>query len=121
MGWFSRIFGENTSTDFPDATQRPPLRLEQLAPRAAPAHGVAHIAGQLRILGGPGNDNIIVVHDGADVLEILDRGLAAARVPSAAVTSIVITGGGGNDRMMIAPDVLQPVLMNGGAGDDLLV
>jgi uncharacterized protein GlcG (DUF336 family) len=121
MGWFSRIFGWNACADLPDPAQQPPLRLEPLEPRTVPALGLAYSAGQLRILGGPGDDNIIVVHSGADVLEILDHGVPAARVPSAAVTSISVTTGVGNDRVMVAPDVLQPVAIDGGAGDDLLV
>jgi uncharacterized protein GlcG (DUF336 family) len=96
-----------------------PLVLERLEPRETPA--VAAVGGTTLVVAGtPGDDRIAVFLDGTDLV-VYDGASEVGRVAAAAVTDIVIDGGGGNDVLQVDRSVPQPADILGGDGDDKLV
>ncbi|HSQ58320.1 MAG TPA: hypothetical protein VLM40_21545, partial [Gemmata sp.] len=97
---------------------RGPLGCESLELRALPSSAVL-AAGTLTIT-GTGTDRIRIVQQG-DNLRVLDGTEELGQFASAAVTSIAVDAGAGNDTVIVANNVLQPVTMNGDGGNDKLV
>jgi len=98
---------------------RTPLRCEYLEERAMLASATL-AAGLLTITGDAGNDRIRVTPEG-DNLRVLDGTQELGTFASAAVFSIEINGGGGNDSIIVNELVSHPVTINGEADNDKLV
>ncbi|MBA4189548.1 MAG: hypothetical protein C0467_16305 [Planctomycetaceae bacterium] len=98
---------------------RTELRCEFLEDRDTPATA-SLAAGVLTITGDAGNDRIRVTPEG-DTLRVLDGTQELGVFSSAAVTSITIDGGDGNDSIIVNELVGQTLTINGGDGNDKLV
>jgi uncharacterized protein GlcG (DUF336 family) len=101
-----------------DRVRRPgraPLGVERLEGRDLPSVSAALAGGVLTITGGPERDNIRVLPDpgGADLV-VYNFLQPVGQFTSAAVQSIVVDGGGGQDRVVIDPQVTQPASLRGG-------
>jgi uncharacterized protein GlcG (DUF336 family) len=97
--------------------------VELLETRFVPSTVTLLPGGILSILGTPGPENISVTLDAANAqLVVSDFGQETARIASSAVTSIVLTGGGGgNEYLTIDQAVTQPATITGaGTGLDVL-
>lgn len=101
------------------AERRTTLRCEALEDRALPATA-ALAAGTLTVLGTPGDDRVRVFGDGT-TLRVFDGTTEIGAFASAAVTGITVNTGDGRDTVLIAPNVAQPAIVNGGDGDNKLV
>ncbi|MBP3957585.1 heme-binding protein [Gemmata sp. G18] len=108
----------HTATDRA-ATRRTALQCEALEERSLLATA-ALAAGALTITGTDGNDRIRVVNDGG-VLRVFDGTTNIGDFASAAVTTIAVSTGAGNDSVVISPKVTQPANINGGDGTNKLV
>jgi len=96
------------------------LRCDELEAREVPAVTASVAAGTLTIAGTPGNDRIRVYQDGGSLV-VLSGTEQILNMPSAAVSNIVIAGGDGNDSLIVANNVTQPVQIDGGNGQNKLV
>lgn len=96
------------------------LRCDELETRDVPAATASVAAGTLTITGTPGNDRIQVYQDGPSLV-VLSGTEQILETPSAAVSNIAIDGGDGNDSIVVAKNVTQPVQIDGGNGQNKLV
>src|SRR5262245_34572255 len=98
------------------------FELEQLDARELPNASAVLAAGVLTVSGSAGRHLIELVRDPATGnIRVLDDKREVARFDAAAVTQIVVNGGPGDDRLRVARDVTQPVMLNGDGGRDLLL
>ncbi|MDB5311701.1 MAG: hypothetical protein JWO38_5903 [Gemmataceae bacterium] len=103
------------------ATLRPVgLTCEQLELREMPAVTSALAGGILTVTDPASGDRIRIYADGADLV-VLDGTAVAGRFASAAVTAITVTATGGNDTVIVAGAVTQPVSLTGGGANNKLV
>ena len=107
------------TADFRSAQRRATLGCESLEDRAVPAT-VALAGGVLTVTGTPGDDRIRVFTDGAAV-RVLDGTVPIGAFAPAAVVAIAVNTGGGNDVVIIDPNLTQSVALDGGAGTNKLV
>ena len=97
------------------------LEIETLEPRCVPAVTAALAGGVLAIVGDAARDHIRVSLDGINnQLVVRDFVDEVARFDSAAVASIAVNAGGGDDVVKIDPQVTQPATIDGGDGRDIL-
>ena len=96
------------------------LRCDELEPREVPAVTASVAAGTLTVAGTPGNDRIRIYQDGGSLV-VLSGTEQVLSTPSPAVSNIVIDGSDGNDALIVAKNVTQPVQINGGNGRNKLV
>jgi Ca2+-binding RTX toxin-like protein len=98
------------------------LRLEGLESRRVLAAGVASLSeGVLSIEGTHKNDKIVVSLAGEDLSQLAVKINKSTTLFNAAeVTSLVINAGNGNDRVIVADNVLIPAQIFGGKGNDWL-
>src|SRR5437763_922570 len=96
------------------------LHVERLETRAVPAVTANLAAGVLTVTGDAGRDRIDVLLDQGQLV-VRDHGRNVAGFAPAAVASITITTGGGDDVVRVASTVTQPVTIDGGAGNDDLI
>jgi Ca2+-binding RTX toxin-like protein len=98
------------------------LRLEGLESRRVLAAGVATLSdGVLSIEGTHKNDKIVVSLAGEDLTQLCVKINKSTTLFSAAdVNSLVINAGNGNDRVIVAQNVLIPAQIFGGKGNDWL-
>src|SRR5581483_3752469 len=98
------------------------LQIEPLEARDVPTVAANLAGGVLSILGGPDRDRIDVTLDAAQArLVVRDHGRVVGSFASAAVASISIATGAGEDAVRVAPNVTQPTAIDGGADNDLLI
>src|SRR5262245_28295259 len=97
------------------------LRVEELEGRFAPSTAQLLPGGILSVTGTADRDLIRVALDaGASQFVVLDRDLETARFDTAAVTSIVLSGGAGDDSLAIDNAVTVPAVIDGSDGNDVL-
>ena len=101
------------------AERRTVLQCEPLEDRAVPATA-ALAAGSLTVTGTAGADRIRIFSDGA-ALHVLDGSTEIGTFAVTAVTDITVNTAGGNDAVLIDPNVTQPAVLNGGDGNNKLV
>ena len=101
-----------------DPAASPLLGCEHLEPRETPA-SAALVGDVLSVTGTPDRDRIAVLRDGDDLV-IRDGTAEVARLASAAVRSVEVDTGGGDDSVVVAPAVTQGVVLGGGGGRDKL-
>ena len=94
------------------------LRLEPLESRD-PASSAVLAGGGLIVTGTAGNDHLLIRREGSAIV-VLDRTGIIGRFSSAAVATISVKAGAGNDIVKIASDVTQSATIDGGPGKDLL-
>lgn len=94
------------------------LNCDRLEPRLVPTTA-AVAGGVLTVSGTPGDDRIRIVRDG-DALRVFDGTAEVGAFSSAAVASITVAAGDGDDLVLVSDAVVQPVELQGGAGDDRL-
>jgi uncharacterized protein GlcG (DUF336 family) len=98
------------------------LQVEALERREVPDATALFGGGVLSILGTPGHDQIDVLLDApAGQIVVRDHGREVGRFAAAGVASISIATGAGNDFVRVADNVTQPVVIDGGAGNDVLM
>jgi uncharacterized protein GlcG (DUF336 family) len=96
------------------------LHVERLETRAVPASTATLAAGMLTVTGTPGRDDInIFLNQGR--LVVTDHGLQIGSFAPAAVSSINVQAGAGDDIVRIARTVTQPATINGGPGNNDLI
>src|SRR5262249_17694940 len=86
--------------------------------------GVALVGGTLVVTGSAGDDVVRVTRQGGSLRVYATSrpaGVPFLPFPSAAVKDVRMALGDGDDVATVAGDVRVPVLMDGGAGDDVLV
>src|SRR6516225_4604543 len=89
------------------------LHVERLETRAVPASTATLAAGMLTVTGTPGRDDInIFLNQGR--LVVTDHGLQIGSFAPAAVSSINVQAGAGDDIVRIARTVTQPATINSG-------
>src|SRR6266436_6119762 len=96
------------------------LKLERLETRAVPAVAATLAAGVLTVQGTPDRDRINVFLDQSRLV-VTDHGLPVGAFDPAAVSSINIQAGAGDDVVRIARGVTQPATINGGPGNEDLI
>ncbi len=96
------------------------LHLERLEARAVPAVTAGLAGGVLTVTGTPGRDRIDVLLDQGRLV-VRDHGLPVAAFNPAAVASINIQAGAGDDVVRVARSVTQPATIDGGPGNNDLV
>ena len=103
----------------PSLTRR--LSVEPLEPRCLLAATASLLGGVLTVTGTPGRDNVHVSLDAA-AGQLVVRSFAdvIGRFASAAVASIAISTGAGDDIVRIDNAVTQPAVIDGGTGRDIL-
>ncbi len=106
-------------TDFRSAHRRTMLECEKLEDRAVPA--IAVLAGNsLLITGTPGDDRIRLFTDGTSI-SVVDGSQIIGTFATSAVTNVAVTTAGGNDAVVVDPNILVPVAIDGGNGTNKLV
>jgi uncharacterized protein GlcG (DUF336 family) len=95
------------------------LKCEKLEDRTVPAT-VALAAGALTVTGTAGDDRIVVFTDGV-VIHVLDGTVEIGAFASAAVTSITVNSGAGNDAVIIDSNLTQPTTFTDPADRNKLV
>jgi uncharacterized protein GlcG (DUF336 family) len=97
------------------------LDIEQLEVRTVMTATHALAGETLYITGGAGPDRIELILDSAAAqLVVRDAETEVGRYDAAAVSQVEISAGGGEDRLTIAPEIVLPATLAGGAGDDVL-
>lgn len=101
------------------STAHASIRLERLEPRRLMA--VSFADGVITVAGSDAGGDVIVVWQADDSVLVSDNGVEHA-FPSAGVTSVVATGGAGDDLIEVMnPDFFAaPVSFGGGSGNDSL-
>ncbi len=107
------------TAEFRSAQRRTKLDCETLEDRAVPAT-VALAGGTLTVTGTPGDDRIRVFSDGG-AIRVLDGTAQIGVFAPGAVTAIAVNTDGGNDVVIIDPNLTQPVALTGGDGTNKLV
>src|SRR5436305_6566522 len=92
------------------------LRVERLETRAVPAVTAGLAGGVLTVTGTPGRDDIDVFLDRGRLV-VRDHGLQVGSFAPAAVNSINVQAGAGDDIVRIARSVTQPATIDGGPGN----
>ncbi|MCZ2343827.1 MAG: heme-binding protein [Bacteroidales bacterium] len=94
---------------------------ERLEDRLAPSVTTNVMADSLVILGDNGDQRILVDQDPlTSQIIVRSAGVEVGRFDPAGISQIGITTGAGNDRIEVSPQVLIPVLIDSGAGKDVL-
>src|SRR4051794_31015188 len=95
------------------------LNVERLETRTVPAVSAALAAGVLTVTGDAARDHVdVFIFNGE--LVVRDRGDVVGTFNPAAVTSINVATGGGNDVVHVADSLTLPVTIDGGPGNDKL-
>lgn len=101
------------------ARRRIVLECEKLEARDVPA--TVSLAGtSLTVTGTADDDRIRIVSDGTN-LSVVDGSAVIGTFAVTAVTDIAVNTLTGNDAVVVAPNVLQAVAINGGVGNNKLV
>lgn len=96
------------------------LNVERLEIRSVPAVTATLAAGVLTVTGDAGRDRIDVRNDDS-LLVVLDHGRPVGSFSSAAVATITINSGAGEDFVRIHPGVTQAVTFDGGTENDVFI
>jgi uncharacterized protein GlcG (DUF336 family) len=108
-----------TTADNDRARRRIVLECEKLEAREVPA--VATLAGtSLTVTGTAGDDRIRITSDGTN-LSVVDGSRVISSFVSTAITDVAINTLGGNDAVVVDPNVVQAVTIDGGQGNNKLV
>lgn len=107
-------------TDSRRAGRRGALKCEELEDRAVPATA-ALAGGALAVTGTAGDDRIRLVLENGTI-RVFDGTAVIGNFDSAAVATISVNGAGGNDAVLIDPNIAQPATLTAvGAGTNKLV
>lgn len=108
-----------TTVDTGRAHRRIALECETLEDRSVPA--TVSLAGtSLTITGTTGDDRIRVVNNGTN-LQVIDGSAVIGTFAFSAVTDITVNSLAGNDAVVIDPNTVQAVAINGNGGNNKLV
>jgi uncharacterized protein GlcG (DUF336 family) len=101
----------------PNPSQAPPLGVERLEARTLLDATASLSGGVLYVIGGPTRDRIDLSLD-PNTAQVVVRDMAGevGRFASSSVSGIAVAGGGA-DRIRIAPEVLQPAIIEAGDGN----
>jgi uncharacterized protein GlcG (DUF336 family) len=122
MGWFPQIphsFRRKSASPRP-ASRQVRLKVEILEERQL-LSTASLSSGILTVTGNPvAPDRLLVSLQGNNLL-VQDSGVLIGQFANSSVTHIDITTGNGEDRAQIAPQVMQPAIIVGGTGKDILI
>lgn len=81
---------------------------------------ISMMGAALSITGDDGNDQIEVEMGSGSTLVVRSQGNIIGSYNAMEIPSLQVDGGGGNDQIVIAPDVFQRTKLDGGDGDDTI-
>ena len=121
FSWLSRFFECDAAPRSTRGYRQIKLNVEVLEEREVPST-VNLSAGVLTVTGTPRDDRIAISMNAAlTQIIVQDDGRVIGRFASAAVNSIAVHTGDGNDRIQVTSVVKQPALLDGGNGSPALL
>jgi uncharacterized protein GlcG (DUF336 family) len=123
MRWLDFLMGRTRAARRPatEGRRAPPLSVERLEPRTMLNASTSLVGGILYVTCGGNRDRLDVALDTTTAqLIVSDSGTEVGRYASAQVSSLAIGAGAGTASVQVEQTVLQPALIQGGAGDMVL-